>query len=143
MSPRVPRPPLRCAAAVLSGAPWYSKSVADQVAEPDVAGLVGQRLPVLVEDDDLDDLTGRPDAARPSRSHSSALIDGEEAALGAAVVLRDDRSQPVDHRLLHRVRAGRGAVDDGLQRRTRRSAAHASRAGPASAPSAWARGGRW
>ena len=45
-------------------------------------------------------------------------VDGGKAvALGAGVVFVDDRSPPVDHRLLDRHRTGGGGVKDALQRR--------------------------
>ena len=83
---------------------------------------VGHSLAVLVEDEQLAE-----DRACPTvpgwASHSAESQKVKPLRLGRAVVLGDDRPQPLDHRLLDRDRARRGGVDDPLQRRTCRTVA--------------------
>ncbi len=99
---------------VFSGSLWYSKR--GRALEVDRAGLAGGQLgAVLVADvhraeDRLADRAG-------VRQPLLGVAVHEAVALGAGVVLVDDRAPPLDHLLLHRDRARRGGVDDGLQRR--------------------------
>ena len=62
-----------------------------------------------------------PSSARPTgarvREPLLGVDRGEQVALGAGVVLVDDRPPPLDHLRLDRRRARRGGVDDGAQRR--------------------------
>lgn len=112
-SPRVPKPS-RCADAVFSGV-VVLEIATEQAAEPHLAGLaLGHRLTPVIEQGQLETGQGLADAARPLEP----LLGGDhrdEAALGAAVVLGDDRPDRLDHVPLQLGRTGGGAVDDRTQ----------------------------
>ena len=115
MSPSVNTAASRWAWAVLSGSPWYSKSMPEEVLDPDRAGLArGQLVAVVVEDVHLVDgarATHRPRPRQPLLARGQA----DHPALGGAVVLVDHRAPPLDHPPLGLGRAGRGAVPHDLQ----------------------------
>ena len=74
----------------------------------------GTRIAVVVEDEDVVGGLGAPDRARSLQPLVGQ--DHRARALGGRVVLGDDRSPPLDDRLLHGHRAGRGTVHDEAQR---------------------------
>ena len=77
--------------------------------EPHLAGLAGRQL-VSVVVEDVDGGGRSPDRARVLEPFGC----GDEAdaeRFGPGVVLVDDRSDPLDHVVLHRYRAWRGSVD--------------------------------
>src|SRR6266699_950974 len=85
-----------------------------RAAEPDRAVGAGRALlPLVVEDEQL---TEHGAADRAGMSHPlRGVAEREAVGLGGAVVLGDDRAQPVDHRLLDGHRAGSGGVHDALE----------------------------
>ena len=110
----------RCAiSAVFFGSLWYSNwRAAGEVDRARLAAAAARCRPRRR-------CAAVPTTARPTvplcASHSAELQMREAVALGAGVVLVDDRAPPVDHLLLDRDRAGRGGVDRAAAATTRRS----------------------
>ena len=99
----------------------------------DLARLAGRELaPVGVEDLDHGLLDRPADGARVREPLLAGAVH-DRPRLGAAVVLGDDRAQPLDHRALDVGRTRRGGVNDPAQRGEVIARAHLARAAPAAA----------